>query len=156
MQRITISIDDDLANAFDRYIEERGYGNRSEAVRDLIRDRLDDPTNEPSATHHCVASLSYVYDHHERALAERMAAAQHAHHDLTVASMHVHLDHHNCLETVVLQGATVAVREFAAQLTATPGVRHGALNLVGVETAERHSHGRDHGQTSHRHLKPKY
>ena len=107
MQRITISIDDELANAFDRYIDERGYGNRSEAVRDLIRDRLDDPANEPSATHHCVASLSYVYDHHERALAERMAAAQHAQHDLTVASMHVHLDHHNCLETVVLQGATV-------------------------------------------------
>jgi CopG family transcriptional regulator, nickel-responsive regulator len=156
MQRITISIDDELAMAFDRFIEQRGYGNRSEAVRDLIRDRLDDSSNTATSEGHCVASLSYVYDHHERALAERIAAAQHAHHDLTVASMHVHLDHHNCLETVVLQGTTVAVRDFAAQLTAAPGVRHGALNLVGVETAEPHSHGGRHGAAAHRHLKPKF
>ena len=156
MQRITISIDDELASAFDRFIEQHGYGNRSEAVRDLIRDRLDDTSHAAASESHCVASLSYVYDHHERALAERIAAAQHAHHDLTVASMHVHLDHHNCLETVVLQGATTAVREFAAQLTASPGIRHGALNLVGVEAVERHTHAGRKGATAHRHLKPKF
>jgi CopG family nickel-responsive transcriptional regulator len=156
MQRITISIDDQLAAAFDRFIEQRGYGNRSEAVRDLIRDRLDDASLTTADTTHCVASLSYVYDHHERALAEKLTAAQHAHHDLTVASMHVHLDHHNCLETVILQGATSAVRQFAAQLTAAPGVRHGALNLVGVESAERHTHTGTHDRSAHHHLKPKF
>lgn len=155
MQRITISIDDELAAAFDRFIEQRGYDNRSEAVRDLIRDRLDDASEANSSLGHCVASLSYVYDHHERALAERLAAAQHAHHDLTIASMHVHLDHHNCLETVILQGARAAVRDFAAQLTAAPGVRHGALNLVGVEV-DRPTHAEAHDTRAHRHLKPKF
>jgi CopG family nickel-responsive transcriptional regulator len=87
-------------------------------------------------------------------LAERLATKQHAHHDLTVASMHVHLDHENCLETVVLQGNTSDVQAFAATITAEPGVRHGNLNLVTVESADKHSHGgRGH---SHKHLKPTY
>ncbi|MEN9527673.1 MAG: hypothetical protein RLY56_1624 [Pseudomonadota bacterium] len=154
MQRLTISIDDTLADAFDRYVKERGYENRSEAVRDLIRDRLEDLKQVAAHGSQCVASLSYVFDHHQRTLAERLATKQHAHHDLTVASMHVHLDHENCLETVVLQGSTRDVQEFAAAITAEPGVRHGNLNLVTVESADKHSHGgRGH---SHKHLKPTY
>lgn len=156
MQRITISIDDELAAAFDQFIDRRGYGNRSEAVRDLIRDRLDDDVATVAAESHCVATLSYVYDHHERTLAERLTEAQHAHHDLTVASMHVHLDHHNCLETLVLQGPTPAVRAFANQLTAEAGVRHGALNLIGVDAVDRHSHEGEHSGRAHRHLRPRF
>ena len=104
-----------------------------------------------------VASLSFVYNHHERELAERIAGHQHDHHDLTVASLHVHLDHENCLENVVLQGPVAAVRSLAGRLTAEPGVRHGALNVVSVETGERHSHAPwAPGASPHLHLKPRY
>jgi CopG family nickel-responsive transcriptional regulator len=154
MQRLTISIEDDLAAEFDALIARLGYGNRSEAVRDLVRARLEAERLEASRRSrrdaHCVASLSYVYDHHERALAERLAERQHAHHDLTVASMHVHLDHRNCLETVVLQGATAAVQRLAGEITAESGVRHGQLNIVTVESGDRHAHG----GKAHSHLKP--
>jgi CopG family nickel-responsive transcriptional regulator len=150
MQRLTISIDDELAADFDAFVAQRGYGNRSEAVRDLIRARLEAEREVTDPDTHCVASLSFVYDHHQRALAERLAEHQHEHHDLTVAAMHVHLDHENCLETVVLQGGTQAVRHFAAAITAEPGVRHGSLNVVTMEPAEPHAHA------GHRHLKPRY
>ena len=150
MQRLTISIDDELAADFDAFVAQRGYGNRSEAVRDLIRARLEAEREVTDPDTHCVASLSFVYDHHQRALAERLAEHQHEHHDLTVAAMHVHLDHENCLETVVLQGGTQAVRHFAAAITAEPGVRHGSLNVVTMEPDEPHAHA------GHRHLKPKY
>jgi CopG family nickel-responsive transcriptional regulator len=152
MERFTISLDDELARAFDAFIASHAYENRSEAVRDLIRAKLEAQTAFQSDQGHCVASLSYVYSHGSRELAERLAARQHARHDLTVATMHVHLDHEDCLETVVLQGPTGEVRAFAATLTAEPGVRHGALNLVGVERSGRHSHGSE----SHLHLKPRY
>ena len=150
MQRLTISIDDELAADFDAFVAQRGYGNRSEAVRDLIRARLEAEREVTDPDTHCVASLSFVYDHHQRALAERLAEHQHEHHDLTVAAMHVHLDHENCLETVVLQGGTQAVRHFAAAITAEPGVRHGSLNVVTMEPAEPLAHA------GHRHLKPRY
>ncbi|MBV6417059.1 MAG: Nickel-responsive regulator [Steroidobacteraceae bacterium] len=152
MQRVTISLDDELARAFDRLIAQQGYENRSEAVRDLIRRRLDREALDQGPRGHCVASLSYVYNHHARDLAERLAERQHAHHDLVVATMHVHLDHENCLESAVLQGPVKSVRALAASLTAEPGVRHGNLNLVAVEHAEHHAHGGH----SHRHMKPKY
>lgn len=152
MERFTISLDDELAQAFDAFIARGGYENRSEAVRDLIRARLEAEHAHDDAHGHCVASLSYVYNHHERELSERLASRQHARHDLTVASMHVHLDHEDCLETVVLQGHTRDVRTFAGELIASPGVRHGALNLVSVEHAHRHSHGAG----PHVHLKPRY
>jgi CopG family transcriptional regulator, nickel-responsive regulator len=156
MERFTISLDDELARDFDAFIAERGYQNRSEAVRDLIRARLE-AEGQSGARGHCVASLSYVYNHHARELAERLAGHQHAQHDLTVASLHVHLDHENCLENVVLQGPTAAVRELAGRLTAEAGVRHGALNVVTVERVERHSHApHAPGREPHVHLKPRY
>ncbi|MEI8298076.1 MAG: nickel-responsive transcriptional regulator NikR [Pseudomonadota bacterium] len=156
MERFTISLDDELARDFDAFIAARGYGNRSEAVRDLIRARLELEVGE-QGTGHCVASLSFVYNHHERELAERLAEHQHAHHDLTVASLHVHLDHENCLESVILQGPVGAVRTLAGQLTAEPGVRHGALNLVSVERGNHHTHAPYvAGHEPHVHLKPRY
>ncbi|MBU0752233.1 MAG: nickel-responsive transcriptional regulator NikR [Gammaproteobacteria bacterium] len=158
MQRFTISLDDDLAREFDRLIAERGYGNRSEAVRDLLRSQIEAARLQDAPdSGHCVANLSYVYNHHERDLAERLTALQHGHHDLTVATMHAHLDHDNCLESVILKGPTADVSAFAAALTAERGVRHGSLNLVAVEVGERHSHPyapRRKG-AAHSHLKPK-
>ncbi len=159
MERITISLDAELAAEFDRLIAERGYRNRSEAVRDLLRARLEEARRERGAATHCVANLSYVYNHHERDLAERLTELQHGRHDLTVATMHAHLDHENCLESVILRGATAAVRGFADALIAERGVRHGQLNLVDVEidAGRGHTHGyvpAGRGAT-HVHLKPK-
>ena len=158
MERITISIDKELAAEFDRMIATRGYKNRSEAVRDLVRSHLEADRQDAGATGHCVANLSYVYNHHERDLAERLTALQHDQHDLTVATLHAHLDHENCMESVILRGPTAAVRSFSDALIAERGVRHGQLNLVSVEIGgSGHHHGHaTHGKThSHLHLKPK-
>jgi CopG family nickel-responsive transcriptional regulator len=158
MQRFTISLDDELAREFDNLIAERGYGNRSEAVRDLLRGQLEAARQQGSGGGHCVANLSYVYNHHERDLAERLTTLQHGHHDLTVATMHAHLDHDNCLESVILKGPTEQVRAFAGALTAERGVRHGSLNVVAVEVVDsRHSHGyAPRGKVAaHTHLKPR-
>ena len=130
MQRLTISIDDDLAKDFDTLIEARQYGNRSEAVRDLVRKELrqerllDDPTRD------CVATLSYLYDHHDRTTVRRLMDLQHEHHDLTLSATHVHLDHDNCLETLILRGPADEVSALAQAILASRGVRDGAVHLM--------------------------
>lgn len=149
MERITISLDESLARAFDILIRSRGYANRSEAVRDMLRRELESDRLAREDAPHCVASLSYVYNHHERRLAERLTDLQHHAHDLVVSSMHVHLDHDHCLETLFLRGHTVEVRALAEQISAERGVRHAALNLVPVETEAvlqhaHHVHSRPH------------
>lgn len=159
MERFTISLDDQLAAEFDALIARRGYQNRSEAVRDLVRGLLEQDRQATKESRHCVANLSYVFNHHERDLAERLTALQHGQHDLTVATMHAHLDHENCLESVILRGPTVAVRAFSDAMIAERGVRHGQLNLVSVEVDAGHDH--HHGYVprgkvrTHLHLKPK-
>lgn len=152
MDRFTISLDEDLATAFDELIKERGYATRSEAVRDLLRKQLQDRSERRNASGFCVGNLSYVYSHHERELAERLATLQHAHHDLTVSTTRAYLDHDQCLETVILKGTAMSVRRFADEIIAERGVRHGQLNVVRVELGKAHSHR----GTSHRHLKPTY
>lgn len=144
MERFTISLDEKLASEFDRLIRERGYLNRSEAVRDMLRGKLETLRVQEKLAPYCVASLSYVYNHHERDLAERLTGLQHDHHDLVVASTHVHLDHENCLETVMLRGKTEVVRRFADALIAERGVRHGQVNLVPVDAEAGHGHGHVH------------
>ncbi|HAF43984.1 MAG TPA: nickel-responsive transcriptional regulator NikR [Gallionellaceae bacterium] len=144
MERFTISLDEKLASEFDRLIRERGYLNRSEAVRDMLRGKLETLRVQDKQALYCVASLSYVYNHHERDLAERLTGLQHDHHDLVVASTHVHLDHDNCLETVMLRGKTEVVRRFADALIAERGVRHGQVNLVPVDAEAAHGHGHVH------------
>ena len=159
MERFTISMDDQLAADFDRLIAQRGYQNRSEAVRDLVRSRLERERGGEAAAGYCVANLSYVFNHHERDLAERLTALQHGQHDLTVATMHAHLDHENCLETVILRGPTPEVRGFADALIAERGVRHGMVNVVAVDVDAGHDHS--HGYVprgkakTHLHMKPK-
>lgn len=147
MERFTISLDERLASEFDRLIKERGYLNRSEAVRDMLRGKLDTLRLQEKQAPFCVASLSYVYNHHERDLAERLTELQHQHHDLVVASTHVHLDHENCLETVMLRGKTEVVRRFADTLIAERGVRHGQVNLVPVDVEAGHGHVHSHPKT---------
>ena len=150
MDRFTISLDETLADAFDSLIKERGYATRSEAVRDILRTHLQQSAEKRSSKGVCVANLSYVYNHHERDLAERLTSLQHAHHDLTVSTMHAHLDHDQCIETVMLKGPVKRVREFADGIIAERGVRHGVLNLINVDVGSAHTHD---GST-HRHLRP--
>jgi CopG family nickel-responsive transcriptional regulator len=155
MQRITITLDDDLVEQFEDLRRRQGYGNRSEAFRDLIRDRLAAEQLEQPGEGHCLATLTYVYDHHERDLASRMTRAQHEHHDLTVSTLHVHLDHDNCMETVVLRGPMERVRGFANAVTAQPGVRHAKLQILPVAVREQtHGHGSDDESPRHLHLEP--
>jgi len=154
MDRFTISLDEKLATAFDELIRERGYATRSEAVRDILRTHLQKSAERRDARGNCVASLSYVYNHHERDLAERLTRLQHAHHDLTVSTMHAHLDHDQCIETVILKGPVKRVRACAEEIMAERGVRHGSLNLVNVELGAAHSH--DGSPHSHRHLIPRH
>lgn len=167
MERVTVSLDEDLLAQFDELLRHRGYANRSEAVRDLIRAELESERLAHGQAQHCIASLSYVFNHHERELARRLTQAQHDHHDLTLSTMHVHLDHDNCMEVTVLRGPTDAVRGFADSLMAERGVRHGQLNIVpaDIQVAHHHEHhheghhhgGHDHGHggTPHVHSHPK-
>lgn len=156
MERITMSIETELAREFDELIAARGYASRSEAMRDLLRRELEAERAVKDAKSHCVASLSYVYNHHERDLAERLTGAQHEHHDLVVATMHVHLDHEHCLETVVLKGPTAVVRSFSARTQAERGVRHGQINLITVQPGDAHrAPGYHHHHQGHQHLIPR-
>jgi CopG family nickel-responsive transcriptional regulator len=139
MERFTISLDDDLAAEFDTFIAEQGYQNRSEAVRDLLRSRLQAKQLEKEEPHYCVANLSYVYNHHERTLPERLTNLQHDHHILTVATLHAHLSHNCCIESVILKGHTVDVRTFANAVMAEKGVLHGQVNLI-AQAGDEHHH----------------
>lgn len=132
MQRLTISLDDDLAEAFDTLIQRRGYANRSEAMRDLLRKELGESDLAAGEAKQCVAILSYVFDHHERQLSSRLTDIQHDHHELAVATMHAHISHEDCVETVILRGATDEVRGFAQSVIAETGVRHGHVQLIPV------------------------
>ncbi len=159
MERFTISLDEELARAFDALIADRGYSNRSEAVRDILRGQIEASRLAREDAPHCIANLSYVFNHHERELAERVTQDQHAHHDLCVATLHAHLDHDNCMESVILRGPTDAVRAFADALIARPGIRHGQLNLVSAEFREQphshsHAHPEGHGYP-HGHYRPR-
>lgn len=152
MDRFTVSLNENLANAFDELIKERGYANRSGAVRDMLRTHLLQSAERRDTRGACVANLSYVYNHHERELAERLTNIQQAHHELTVSTMQAHLNHDECIETVLLKGPVRRVREFAEEIIAERGVRHGSLNLVNAEFGVPHTHD---GST-HRHLKPQH
>ncbi len=155
MERITMSIDEGLAHEFDALIARRGYTSRSEAMRDLLRRELELNRATTDGDSWCVANLSYVYNHHQRDLTERLTEAQHAHHDLVVASTHVHLDHDNCLETVILKGRTATVRALAQRIEAERGVRHAQLNVVTVDTDDRHHGFKARTHAGHLHFIPR-
>ncbi|MEJ2325662.1 MAG: nickel-responsive transcriptional regulator NikR [Chromatiaceae bacterium] len=155
MQRITITLDDDLVEQFEEFRKLRGYSNRSEAFRDLVRERLESDRLANGGEGECLAALTYVYNHHQRDLATRMTELSHAHHDLTVSTLHVHLSHHDCMETAVLRGPIRRVRAFANAAIAQPGVRHGKLYVLPIRASEEaHHHGDAHQPHRHLHLKP--
>jgi len=152
---MTISMDDQLADLFDKLMKEKGYTSRSEAIRDLLRGEIGRGGVEEGAAPECVGTLSYVFNHHERQLASRLAAMHHEHHDVTVSAMHAHLDHDNCLETVILRGPTQTVLQFAESVIAEKGVRHGKISVIPVDSdAHSHSPGPGRGH-KHTHARPR-
>lgn len=132
LSRISISLENPLLEAFDRLMTEKGYINRSEAIRDLIRDRLVREEAE-KAEGELVAVVSLVYDHHARELANRLIDKQHHHHGLVISTMHVHLGDRHCLEVSVLRGRGAEVRHLGNELLATKGVLHGEISLTSGE-----------------------
>jgi len=132
MRRITISVEDDLADAFDQLVAVKAYVNRSEAFRDLVRKALDEDVmqNNNHAQADCVASLSYVYNHHERQLASRVNQLQHAHHHVIITAQHVHLDHDNCMEMVILKGKIAEVEECVNAISSQTGIAHAKVHII--------------------------
>ena len=125
--RFGVAMDADLLTRFDALVERRGLGtNRSEAVRDLVRDALVDAEWEDSDSE-IVATITMVFSHGAGDLSDRLDEIQHAHHEQIVSAMHVHLDAHNCLEVIVVRGASADVRDIADTLLGTKGVKHGKL-----------------------------
>jgi CopG family nickel-responsive transcriptional regulator len=154
MQRVTLSVDDDLLATLDRHMKKHRYASRSEALRDILREVAAGEALEakPGAEEEgfCIATLAYVYDHGTRDLGRRLTQAQHRHHDLQVATLHVHLDHESCLEVSVLRGPVKDVRAMADDTVSQRGVRHGQLHLVPAELDhKRHGHG---GRGDHDHI----
>lgn len=129
LSRIGVAIDSDLLSKFDKLIGQRGYTNRSEAFRDLIRDELVERTWE-SPESQVVGTVTLVYDHHVRLLSEKLTGIQHDHHHSILSTLHIHLDHDNCLEVLVVRGKAADVRRVADVLISTKGVKHGRLTIT--------------------------
>ena len=140
MQRITITIDDDLLARLDALVAASGYQNRSEALRDLTRAGLERAEQATAPDRAAVAALVYVYDHATRELAKRLSNAFHDHHHMAVSTMHVHLDHDSCLEVTVLKGQASDIRHFADHVIAERGVRHGEVFMLPAGSDD-HRHG---------------
>jgi CopG family nickel-responsive transcriptional regulator len=135
LARFSVAMDEDLLARFDDLVARRGSAvNRSEAVRDLVRDALVDAEWEDSSEE-IVGTITMVFDHHASDLQGKLDSLQHAHHERIVSSMHVHLDAHNCLEVIVVKGTSSQVRAIADGLLGTKGVKHGKLVST---TAGRH------------------
>ncbi len=133
MERVTISVENDLLAAFDAYANTKGYENRSAALRDAMRHILAETQVDEDAEQPCVGCVVYVYDHRERTLSSRLLETQHHHHDMTAATMHLHIDDAHCLEATVLSGTVGSVRQQADRITSMKGVRYGRLHIVPTE-----------------------
>jgi CopG family nickel-responsive transcriptional regulator len=128
LERVSLAIEKSLLRRFDRLLERRGLGNRSEAMRDLIRRRLVEE-EALAGRGEVVASLTLVYDHEQRELSDRLVATGHHHHARVLSAMHVHLDERMCLEVMALRGTPAELRHFADHLIGLKGVKHGQLVL---------------------------
>ena len=128
LARFGVSLDEDLLEPFDELCKRKSYPNRSEAIRDLIRKALVEErwSNDASGA----GTLTLVYDHHKNDLARRLMAIQHDDHDLIVTTLHVHLDHHNCLEVLVLKGEPARLRALPNKLIPFRGVKHGTFTAT--------------------------
>jgi CopG family nickel-responsive transcriptional regulator len=154
--RFGVAIDGDLLSQFDEQIDRKGYGNRSEAIRDLIRAGLVEETVVRGGR--VSGALMIVYKHHIRELSERLTEIQHDLGDAVVSALHVHLDHDHCLEVIVMRGQAKLLKEASDRILSTRGVVHGRLTLTSVAGAApvpTHAHGQthahSHGEHAHGH-----
>jgi CopG family transcriptional regulator, nickel-responsive regulator len=150
MQRVTMTIDDELMDEVDRYMEAGGHQNRSEAVRDLVRAGLLKQPKAEDDARNCVAALVYVYDHETRQLSKKLVHDHHTHAGMSIATLHVHLDEVSCLEVSLLKGRKSEVEHFASHLIGERGVRYGQLVVVPAE-AEGVAQPHSHNDVSHKH-----
>lgn len=127
--RFGVSIDDGLLKSFDTLIEHKGYMNRSEAIRDLIRNALIELQCE-DGEQEAIGTVTLVYNHHVRDLSDKLTEQQHMHHEQIVSSLHIHLDPHNCLEVLVIKGKALVIRQIANELIGVKGVVHGKLVMT--------------------------
>ena len=149
LSRIGIALDSELLKRFDRSIARRGYTNRTEAFRDLIRDRLvTEQTAAPDAI--VVGTVTLIYDHHASGITEKLTEVQHEHHELVVSTSHAHLDHDSCLEVLIVHGKSAKVEQFADLLIGLKGVQHGRLVMTVPAHAIEHTHEHGH-KHSHKH-----
>ena len=134
LARIGIALPEDLLKEFDKMIGRRGYANRSEAVRDLVRSEL---VNEVAGAEdsEVFGTVTLVYDHHVRLLSKRLTEVQHKYYEAIMSSLHVHLDHDNCLEVILVRGKSSLVHNLANALITAKGVKHGRLTIT---TSGRH------------------
>ena len=123
--RFGVSIPKDLSSRFDALIKRKNYPNRSEAIRDLIRNSLVE--EEITSDEEVIGVLNLLYDHHQRELQDKLTDVQHNHHDKIISATHVHLDHHNCLEVILLKGKAHKIKELADQMIAIKGIKHGRI-----------------------------
>ena len=132
LSRIGVAIDSDLLERFDQHIAKRGYTNRSEAFRDMIREDLVEHASE-SPEARVIGTVTLVYDHHVRMLSDKLTDLQHDAHHIILSTLHVHLDHDNCLEVIVVKGKSEEVRRVADALISTKGVKLGRLTITGAD-----------------------
>jgi len=133
VERITITIEDDLLEEFDKYISLKGYSNRSEGIRDALRHMLSHETGTNTDLEKCVGCVSYVYNHKERLLSSKLIEAQHHHHEIPTATLHLHIDAENCLEATILSGTGKQVHDMANDIISQTGVRYGKLHVIPVK-----------------------
>lgn len=136
--RFGVSIGKGLLEQFDSLIERKSYTNRSEAIRDLIRDRLVEvELQDRTDTRRAVGTITIVYDHHTREIGDRLTDIAHEHHTLILSSMHAHLTHSSCLEVIIVRGCGKEIRALADRIISIKGVMHGKLVITGfVEDGE--------------------
>jgi CopG family transcriptional regulator, nickel-responsive regulator len=144
LSRTGVSIDAGLLKQFDQFIQSRGYANRSEALRDLIRDHLV-ATSVLAPDSEVVGTVTLIYDHRSRLLPEKLTDIQHQHHEAIISTVHAHLDHDTCLEVVVVKGKSKLIQSLADLLISTKGVQHGRLVMSSpaiAHSSARHRHKR--------------
>lgn len=133
IERIGVSLEEELLSRFDKLIAKKGYQSRSEAIRDLVRQQLSgERLADPKAK--AVAAVFVVYDHHSTKLMEKLTSLQHSHLLQTISSMHIHLDEHDCLEVIVLRGKVAEINKMAENMLSQKGVKLGKINLVAAES----------------------
>ena len=147
--RFGISMEDDLLHQFDHLIAHKGYTNRSEAVRDIVREKLVEENIE-TGQETVLGALVFIYDHHQRELEKSLSNLQHGNFENIISTSHVHVDHDHCLEVILLKGRAAALKILAEKILSYRGVKHGRLTLTAA--LQRHSHIH-HSSTSEKHPK---